>query len=86
MTLAKSFQEIYIADLVGNAVWEDLGEHIQIEQVLKKGQVKSTRNRGMCMRNLMKVVAKGVCKDRSKWKELICAYLNGKRALCYICI
>jgi hypothetical protein len=24
--------------------------------------------------------AKGVCKDHSKWKEVISAYLNGKRA------
>jgi hypothetical protein len=24
--------------------------------------------------------AKGVCKDRSKWKEVISAYPNGKRA------
>jgi hypothetical protein len=24
--------------------------------------------------------AKGVCKDRSKWKEAISAYPNGKRA------
>jgi hypothetical protein len=46
---------------------EDQGEH--------SGQVKSTRNRRACMRNLMKVEeAKGVCKDRSKWKEVISAY------------
>jgi hypothetical protein len=45
----------------------------------EKGQVKSTRNRRTCMRNLMKVQeAKGVCKDRSKWKEVISAYPNGK--------
>jgi hypothetical protein len=43
----------------------------QIRQVLKKGQVKSTRIRRTCMRNLMKVEeAKDVCKDRSKWKEV----------------
>jgi hypothetical protein len=50
----------------------------QIGQVLEKGQVKSTRNRRT--KNLMKVQeAKGVCKDRSKWKEVISAYPNGKR-------
>jgi hypothetical protein len=53
----------------------------QIGEVLEKGQGKSTRNRRACMRNLMKVQeAKGVCKDRSKWKEVISAYPNGKRA------
>jgi hypothetical protein len=53
----------------------------QIGQVLKKGQVQSIRIRRACMRNLMKVEeAKGVCKDRSKWKEVISAYPNGKRA------
>jgi hypothetical protein len=59
----------------------------QIEKVLEKGQVKRTRNRRACMRNLMKVQeAKDVCKDRSKWKEVISAYPNGKRALCYVCM
>jgi hypothetical protein len=29
--------------------------------------------------------AKGVCKDRSKWKEVISAYPKGKRAWCYVC-
>jgi hypothetical protein len=53
----------------------------QIGEVLEKGQVRSTRNRRACMRNLLTVEeAKGVCKDRSKWKEVISAYLNGKWA------
>jgi hypothetical protein len=40
-----------------------------------------------CMRNLMTVEEeKGVCKDRSQWKEVISAYLNGKRAWCYVYI
>jgi hypothetical protein len=44
------------------------------------------RQRG-CMRNLLKVEeAKGVAKDRSKWKEVISAYLNGKRTIVYVCI
>jgi hypothetical protein len=52
----------------------------QIGEVLEKGQVKSTRNRA-CIWNLMTVEeAKGVCKDRSKWKEVTSAYPKGKRA------
>jgi hypothetical protein len=32
--------------------------------------VMSTRNRQACVKNLMKLKkAKGVCKDRTKWKE-----------------
>jgi hypothetical protein len=41
----------------------------QIDEVLEKGQVMDTRNRRACIRNLMTVEeAKGVDKDRSKWK------------------
>jgi hypothetical protein len=48
----------------------------QIEEVLEKGL-----NRRACMRNLMTAEeATGVCKDRSKWKEVISAYPKGKRA------
>jgi hypothetical protein len=48
---------------------------------LEKGQVRSTRNRRVCMRNLMTVEeAKSVCKDRSKWKDVISAYPKEKRA------
>jgi hypothetical protein len=53
----------------------------QIGEVLEKGQVRSTQNWRACMRNLMTVEeAKGVCKDRRKWKEVISAYPKGKRA------
>jgi hypothetical protein len=38
-----------------------------LPEVLEKGQVKSTRHRRACMKNLMTVEeAKGVYKDRSK--------------------
>jgi hypothetical protein len=76
-------KEIYKADLGGIA---GRGRPMrtfldQIGEVIEKGQIKSTRNRRACMRNLMKVQeAKGVCKDRSKWKEVISGYPNGKRA------
>jgi hypothetical protein len=76
-------KEIYKADLGGNAgrgrprrTFLD-----QIREGLEMGQDKSTRNRRACMRYLMKVQeAKVVCKDRSKWKEVISVYPNGKRA------
>jgi hypothetical protein len=75
-------KEIYKADL-GGIAGRGRPRRTFLDQngeVLEKGQV-STRNRRACMRNLMKVQeAKGVCKDRSKWKEVISAYPNGKRA------
>jgi hypothetical protein len=76
-------KEIYKADLGGITGRGRLRRTFldQIGEVLEKGQVNSTRNRRECMRNLMTVQeAKGVCKDRSKWKEVISAYPNGKRA------
>jgi hypothetical protein len=58
-------KEIYKADLGGNAERGRLRRIFldQIGDILEKGKVKSTRNRRVCMRNLMKVQeAKGVCK------------------------
>jgi hypothetical protein len=52
---------------------------LEIGEVLEKDQVKSTRNRRACMKILMTVAeAKGVCKDRGKWKEVISAYPKRK--------
>jgi hypothetical protein len=58
--------EIYKADLGGNAGRRRPRRTFlgRIGEVLEKGQVKRIRNR----------------KDRSKWKEVISAYPNGKRA------
>jgi hypothetical protein len=50
----------------------------QIGEVLEKGRVKSTQNQRAFMKNLVTVEeAKSVCKDRSKWKEVICVYPKG---------
>jgi hypothetical protein len=76
-------KEIYEAHVGGNAGKGKPRRTFldQIGEVLEKGQVKSNRNRRACMRNLIKVQeAKGACKDRSKWKEVISAYPKGKRA------
>jgi hypothetical protein len=50
---------------------------------MEKGQVKSTRDRQACIRNLMTVQeAKGLCMNRSKWKEVISTYPKGGVMLC----
>jgi hypothetical protein len=54
---------------------EDLGEDF------REGKVKISQNRRASMRNLMTAEeAKGVCNDRTKWKEVISVYPKGKRA------
>jgi hypothetical protein len=71
------------ADMGGNAGRGRARRTIldQFEEVLEKTQVKSTRNRRACIRYLMTLEEEtGVCKDRSKWKEVISAYPKGKRA------
>ena len=55
--------------------------HDQIGDVLKKGQVKSTLNRRMCMKALMRVEeAREVCQDRGRWKSVVSAYPCGRQA------
>jgi hypothetical protein len=84
-----SVKEIYVVDLDGNAGRGRRRRTFlsQIGEVLEKGQARSTRNRRACMRNLMTVEeAIGVCKDRSKWKEVISVNPKGKRRdVMYVC-
>jgi hypothetical protein len=73
--------------LSSNAIRERLRRTFlgQIGYVSEKGQLKSTRSRRLSVKSLMKVEeAWRVCKDRSKWKEEISAYLNKKQALTYV--
>ena len=52
-----------------------------LDEVLQKGQVCSTRNQPMCMIRCMNVdEARGVCKDRSRWRSVVFAYPHGKKA------
>ena len=54
-----------------------------IGEVLQKGRVRSTRNRRACMTRCMNVdtdEAKGVCKDRSRWRSFVFAYPQGRKA------
>jgi hypothetical protein len=47
----------------------------QIGNLLKRGQIKSTRNRRACMNRLISVEeAQVVCQDRGKWRSVISAY------------
>jgi siroheme synthase (precorrin-2 oxidase/ferrochelatase) len=77
-----SFPEINSFNGVVMLEGEDLGEHFLTKfRKFEKGQVKSTRNRRACMRNLMTVEkAKDVCKALSKWTEVVSAFTKGKRA------
>jgi hypothetical protein len=56
-------KEIYEAEFEGNALSGRPRRMliVQIKQVLEKGQVKNTRSRRACMRNLMKVEER--CKE-----------------------
>jgi hypothetical protein len=73
-------KEIYEADVGGNAGrGRSKRPFRDIREVLEKGQVKCTRNRRACMRNLMTVKeAIGVCKDRSKWKEVVISVITSR--------
>ena len=52
-----------------------------IGEVLQKGQGCSNRNRRACMTRCMYVdEAKGVCKNRSRWRSVVSAYPREKTA------
>ena len=79
MSERRFTERIYMADVSGNAgrgrprkTYPDL-----IGEVLQKGRVRSTRNRRACM-NVDE--AKGVCKDRCRWRSVVPAYPHGKKA------
>jgi hypothetical protein len=80
-------KEIYEADLGGNtgrgrSRWTFLDQI----GVLEKSQVNSGRNWRVYMKNLMKVEElKGVCKDRSKWKEYN-KWETGVMLCMYVCM
>ena len=49
-----------------------------IGEVLQKGRVRSTRDRRTCM-NVDE--AKGVCKDRSRWRSVLSAYPQREKGI-----
>ena len=53
----------------------------QIGDVLKGGQIRSTRNRRACMTRVMNVSeAREVCQNRSEWRSVVSAYPAGNKA------
>ena len=80
MSEIRLTKSVYNADVSGNdgrgrprSTYIDL-----IGEVLQKSQVRSTRNRRACMIRCMNVVeARGVCKDRSRWRSVVSAYPHG---------
>jgi hypothetical protein len=61
----------WFLDLIGRPNWGSIGE----------GSGQEYPKPASVYENLMTVEeAKGVCKDRSKWMEVISAYPKGKRA------
>jgi hypothetical protein len=83
----QDWQKRFMRRMCGNAgsgrPWRTFFD--QIDEVLEKGQVKSTRNQRACMSNLITVEeAKGVCKDLSKRKEGISAYPNRRDVCMYV--
>ena len=56
-------------------------------EVLQKGQVRSTHNRRVLSDVFMNVAeARGVCKDRSRWRSVVSTYPHGEKAWVYVCM
>ena len=82
MSESRLTKGIYKADVSGKAgrrrprrTYIDL-----IGEVLQTGQVRSTCNRACMIRSMNVDEAKGVCKDRSKWRSVVSANYHGKKA------
>ena len=51
-----------------------------IGEVLQKDQVRSTRNHMIRCMNVDEARGVTVCKDRSRWCSVVCAYPHGKES------
>ena len=85
--LQKGFiRQMWVATPGGDALERSTPD--LIGEVLQKGWVRSTRNRRACMTRCMNVdEAKGVCKDRSRWRSVVSAYapMGKRREFMYVC-
>ena len=73
---------IYKADVSGNTGRGRSRRAIDfIGEVLQKCQVRNTSNCRACMIRCINLdEARGVCKDRRRWRSVVSAYLHGINA------
>ena len=79
---SKYRSQSVILDHVVTLGGDTLGPYIDlIGEVLQNGQVRRTRKRRAGMIQYMNVdEARGVCKDRSRWRSVVSAYPHEKKA------